>query len=69
MGFRWEGVQRWEYVLAGHKPGNGREVREGNPRAGTRGRDTAILAVCWDDWEEGVKDVICVGQNVMYVPS
>ena len=55
LGFVLEGVMRWHRVIPRCKEGV--EVNradtgvEENP-----GRHTAMLAVCWDDWEkEGVK--------------
>ncbi len=66
MGFRLEGVARWQRVLDGHKPGNGLVGREGDPRAETIGRDTAILSMCWDDWEEGKREVICLPEYAIY---
>ncbi|KAK7047310.1 hypothetical protein VNI00_006541 [Paramarasmius palmivorus] len=57
MGFIKEGVLRWHKVL---EPGkeighNGGKVRRGDPQEGCGARDTVILAVCWDDWEDGVR--------------
>ncbi|KAF8966753.1 acyl-CoA N-acyltransferase [Flammula alnicola] len=60
MGFRKEGVLRWDRVLPVGKDeggaGNGKEVREGDPRRECVGRDTAMLSLCWDDWEEGARE-------------
>ncbi|PIL34467.1 hypothetical protein GSI_03243 [Ganoderma sinense ZZ0214-1] len=66
MGFRLEGITRWQRVLDGHKPGNGAKRREGDPRAGSVGRDTAILSICWDDWEDGKRAAICLPEYTMY---
>ena len=58
MGFKLEAVLRWDRVLpigkddAGNKKGD----RDGDPRAGYVGRDTAMLSICWDDWESGGKE-------------
>jgi len=54
MGFKMEGVQRWARVLQpGKEDGsNGRSTRKGDPREECKGRDSASLAICWDDWEE-----------------
>ncbi|KAI9783931.1 MAG: hypothetical protein M1839_002876 [Geoglossum umbratile] len=56
MGFRREGLLRWDRVFHGGKAkgkaGNDRE----DPRGGNGehlGRDTAIFSLCWDDWEQG----------------
>jgi RimJ/RimL family protein N-acetyltransferase len=56
MGFLTEGILRWDRVLPLGKPadtGNGKPEREGDPRAGCMGRDTIILGLCFDDWENG----------------
>ncbi|KAI1784821.1 acyl-CoA N-acyltransferase [Ganoderma leucocontextum] len=66
IGFRLEGVARWQRVLDGHKPGNGVKGREGDPRAGTVGRDTAVLSMCWDDWEGGKRELICLPEYTLY---
>lgn len=64
MGFRMEANLRWDRVLPGApekgKVGNGRplgpgrdkESRDGEVRIG---RDTVLLSLCWDDWEQGAK--------------
>jgi len=53
MGFKLEGIFRWDFIFPGSKTraANGGGEREGDPRPGTVGHDTAILALCWDDWE------------------
>ncbi|TBU46062.1 acyl-CoA N-acyltransferase [Dichomitus squalens] len=66
MGFHLEGIIRWQRVLDGSKPGNEKAAREGDPKPGTVGRDTALLSLCWDDWEEGKKDAICQPEYVLY---
>ncbi|KAG5653482.1 hypothetical protein H0H81_000117 [Sphagnurus paluster] len=54
MGFRREGLLRWHYVLSEVKHiGNGRDTRSGDPKAKLLGRDTVVLSVCWDDWDDG----------------
>ncbi|KAJ7100827.1 acyl-CoA N-acyltransferase [Mycena belliarum] len=60
MGFRKEGVLRWESVLPAWKTevANGGGVREGDPVPGGLGRDTVLLSVCWDDWEGGVGESV-----------
>ncbi|KAI0739348.1 hypothetical protein C8Q80DRAFT_1198197 [Daedaleopsis nitida] len=68
LGFQLECVQRWQRVLAGDKIGNGVAERQRDPLPGTKGRDTAILSVCWDDWEREVKEKICVPGMTMYAP-
>jgi RimJ/RimL family protein N-acetyltransferase len=53
MGFKLEGYIRWQRVL---KPG-----KEGDERTDGRGpgRSSAMLSICWDDWEQdGVKEAV-----------
>ncbi|KAH6903826.1 acyl-CoA N-acyltransferase [Coprinopsis sp. MPI-PUGE-AT-0042] len=33
-------------------------TRKGDPKPDWVGRDTAVLSVCWDDWEGGVRDLV-----------
>ncbi|TBU24630.1 hypothetical protein BD311DRAFT_741700 [Dichomitus squalens] len=67
MGFVFEGVARWEKMLVEGKPGNGKSVagREGDPRAGMGGRDTAWSSLCWDDWEGGRREAVCRPEYAM----
>lgn len=62
LGFHWEGIQRWQKVWPGAKDkfpaSNGIKVRDGDPRRENPGRDTAVLSMCWDDWEEGGRDKV-----------
>jgi RimJ/RimL family protein N-acetyltransferase len=61
MGFRREGLLRWDRVLPAAKSaagGNGRGVREGDPKPECLGRDTVLLSLCWDDWEGGAREVV-----------
>ncbi|KAJ8581967.1 hypothetical protein M405DRAFT_885485 [Rhizopogon salebrosus TDB-379] len=53
LGLKLEAILRWNRVLPASKASvsNGGKEREGDPRPGTVGRDTAMLAICWDDWE------------------
>ncbi|KAF8639346.1 hypothetical protein AX17_001565 [Amanita inopinata Kibby_2008] len=56
MGFKMEGILRWDRVLPLGKESasNGRVGRgKEDPRMGCVGRDTAMLSHCWDDWEGG----------------
>jgi RimJ/RimL family protein N-acetyltransferase len=53
MGFVREGTLRWSWVLPEGK--EGKKSREGDPVSGL-GRDSVLLAVCWDDWEGGVRE-------------
>lgn len=59
MGFKREAVLRWAVVLPeGKVQGNGRERRKGDPKENQLGRDTVVLAICWDDWENGGKEKV-----------
>ncbi|KAJ6513297.1 acyl-CoA N-acyltransferase [Mycena sanguinolenta] len=51
MGLKLEGIMRWTWVLP-----EGKEGKEAGAGRGGLGRDTAMLGVCWDDWENGVKE-------------
>lgn len=53
FGLKHEATLRWNWVLPEGKEGS--EPREGDP-AGTPGRDSVILALCWDDWTSGAKE-------------
>ncbi len=64
FGFQQEGILRWHRVMPGEK--SGLSPREGDGKPGTKGRHTAILAVCWDDWEQGVKEKISRPGHVLY---
>jgi len=55
MGFTLEGIIRWQRVLPEGITGNGVDVShlpEVNGKKLGPGRHSAILAICWDDWEE-----------------
>lgn len=47
-----EGTTRWSWALKSDKIGN--KVGEG--RGEGLGRDSVVYAVCWDDWENGVRE-------------
>jgi hypothetical protein len=36
---------------------NGKKGRGGAPRADFGGKNTVILSVCWDDWENGGREL------------
>ena len=55
MGFKKEGVNRWMWADGGE---DGNKPRRGDPKEDTKGWDSVILAVCWDDWEEGVRETV-----------
>jgi len=55
LGFNLEGIIRWQRVLPDGCQGNGVDVSHLPEIAGKKlgaGRDTAILAICWDEWPE-----------------
>ncbi|KAG1734920.1 acyl-CoA N-acyltransferase [Suillus paluster] len=53
LGFKLEAILRYDRIFVGSKTNaaNGERERAGDPRPGTVGTDTALLALCWDDWE------------------
>ncbi|KAH7884751.1 acyl-CoA N-acyltransferase [Phlebopus sp. FC_14] len=53
MGLKREATLRWTWVLPAHKK-LGLTPREGDLRSGP-GRHTAVMAITWEDWEEGGK--------------
>lgn len=59
LGFKKEGVMKWQRVFHGGKDRgkvhNGRELPLGEQ---DYGRDTVVLAHCWDDWEQGGREKI-----------
>lgn len=63
MGFVKEGVIRWDRVLPVGKVGLDVSGRIGDLSPKNMGRHTVILAVCWDDWEEGVKEKLRARMN------
>ena len=67
LGFRRDAVLRWHFVFKDGvqrgKIGNGRALPPGSP-AGDLGRDTVVLSICFDDWEDlGVRDQIRVAME------
>jgi RimJ/RimL family protein N-acetyltransferase len=55
MGFCIEGTLRWARVLP---TSNGLPAREGDPIPEKAGRHNVLLSVCWDDWENGVRESV-----------
>lgn len=55
LGFQYEGTLRWRRVVASNKTvgANGKPVRRGDPKEELPSRDTTILSICCDDWEDG----------------
>ena len=64
MGFRKEGLLKWDRVFHGGwetgKVGNNRPMprRGENGERQEMGRDTIMLSHCWDDWEEGGRNTV-----------
>ena len=65
LGFKLEGVIRWQKVLPfgkrGDEGGEGLELpTEGwdGERAWGPGRHTAMLSLCWDDWARGGRELV-----------
>jgi RimJ/RimL family protein N-acetyltransferase len=62
MGFRKEGVVRWERALPKGKTAGGNAISgeraSGDPKRECLGRDTVLLSLCWDDWEEGGQEAV-----------
>jgi RimJ/RimL family protein N-acetyltransferase len=56
MGFKEEGVLRWTGVLPEGAEGNGIPLRDGDPMSPRLGRDSVMLSVCADDWENGGRE-------------
>lgn len=60
--FQVEGVLRWNRALPAHlandqdRMANRESLREEDPKPDCVGRDTALLGLCWDDWESGAKE-------------
>ena len=57
LGFQLEGILRWHRVLPEGKEGDVAAVGEQADGKGP-GRDTAMLAICWDDWGGVVREKI-----------
>ncbi|KAG6916946.1 hypothetical protein DXG01_004633 [Tephrocybe rancida] len=62
MGGRPEGIMRWSWCLPDGVVGKD----AGNGRGDALGRDSALFAICWDDWQNGVKKHV---DNLMNRPS
>ncbi|TFK28124.1 acyl-CoA N-acyltransferase [Coprinopsis marcescibilis] len=56
MGLSVEGTLRWTWVLPAGRDG-GKPPVDGKRGSG-EGRDSTLLSVCWDDWENGVRDLV-----------
>lgn len=57
MGFKLEGIMRWQRVLPIGK--RGYDVPTERAGGDRKGRHSAVLALCWDDWElEGARELV-----------
>lgn len=54
LGFKTEGVRRWEKVLPEGK--DGEELVSNDGRG--PGRHNATYSICWDDWANGVRESV-----------
>ncbi|PPQ73883.1 hypothetical protein CVT24_011943 [Panaeolus cyanescens] len=54
MGFKREGVTRYSWVLPDGRPGKAVDSKRG----ANNGRDSVILSFCWDDWENGGRELV-----------
>ena len=59
FGFHLEGFFRWSCVLGAGKEQGGKVWKGirggGDTKQDCRGLDSVMLAICWDDWEGGVR--------------
>ncbi|KAF7345852.1 Acyl-N-acyltransferase [Mycena venus] len=60
LGFRHEGVLRWDHILRPGKAANRVDVplRAGDPKPDGPGTDTMVYSLCWDDWEGGAREAV-----------
>ncbi|KAH9954594.1 acyl-CoA N-acyltransferase [Russula dissimulans] len=56
MGFGEEGTIRWCWVIREVHEGNGITLKEGDPKSPRAGRNSALLSLCADDWEDGGRE-------------
>ncbi|KAF9231115.1 acyl-CoA N-acyltransferase [Melanogaster broomeanus] len=60
MGFKLEGLIRWAFVIPrveGYQK-DGKEARARDAGDGLLGRDSNELTLCWDDWEQGGRELV-----------
>ncbi|KDQ50257.1 hypothetical protein JAAARDRAFT_589090 [Jaapia argillacea MUCL 33604] len=57
LGMKLEGLSRWTFALPIGAE-EGKKSREGDPAEVRPGRDNVLYAICWDDWEGGVREVV-----------
>ncbi|KDQ50255.1 hypothetical protein JAAARDRAFT_42251 [Jaapia argillacea MUCL 33604] len=62
LGMNFEGRMRWTFVFQENEDGEmvreGKKVRRGDPLEKREGRDNVMYAVCWDDWENGSRELV-----------
>ncbi|KAI0773080.1 acyl-CoA N-acyltransferase [Trametes elegans] len=58
MGFKREGLFRYMWVLPDVLAKEGNPGRVGDAHSGKMGRDSVLLGLCWDDWENGAEKAI-----------
>lgn len=58
MGFSKEAVLRWDSAFPVGKEGMEPRAEEDESTRGKKGRDTIVMAVCWDEWEAGLDNRI-----------
>jgi RimJ/RimL family protein N-acetyltransferase len=60
LGFRHEGVLRWDHILRPGKAANRMDVplRAGDSKPDRPGTDTVRYRLCWDDWEGGAREAV-----------
>ncbi|KAG9125691.1 hypothetical protein FRC07_006590 [Ceratobasidium sp. 392] len=56
LGFKMEGVIRWQRPLPAGKESSA--PFRADDSLGLPGRHSAMLAVCWDDWENGGRELV-----------
>lgn len=54
MGFTKEALNRWTWVVPDGKPGKDVD----GERGAEKGADRILLALCWDDWENRVREKV-----------
>ncbi|KAG8817561.1 hypothetical protein FRC17_011175 [Serendipita sp. 399] len=58
MGFKLEGIIRWQRAQASCKKETGVVVDQGYGDEDIPSRHTAMLSICWDDWRDGVAEIL-----------
>lgn len=54
MGFKKEGINRWAWVVPEGRPG----MDVDSERGARKGANQVVLSLCWDDWENGVREKV-----------